>query len=408
MLFMVEIFVFAGVGAGVVIRSEVDVCGDQMCDQMRPVCGVVDGELGCTDYDTESAMLVDIDVMGHVTVNPIQVSLMVIGGGRLAYWRNLRLRMTFHKDEREAGNLYRITEDDYGEIYVRYYGTAHLHTTRPPASTGQFTHSHRNYTHFHTHTQTQPTRTRQTATRTQTATHIQTQTVTHTKTQTVTHPQTAQTRQTATGTHTATHIQTQTVTHTQTQTVTHPQTLTHTATHARTRQTLTGTHTATHAQTHTATHAQTHTATHSQTHTATHAQTHTATHAQTLTRTQTGTHTSTHAQTGTHRHTATQPQTGTHTQTGTETHTHSFTPTKTLTVTGRQNVTSIPIITASISLPHHVFKIWHGVIIGLCLLIAVLIVVFCIYKYRNRKVDFRTYYDNLEMGEVNRGAESPL
>ena len=374
MLFMVEIFVFAGVGAGVVIRSEVDVCGDQMCDQMRPVCGVVDGELGCTDYDTESAMLVDIDVMGHVTVNPIQVSLMVIGGGRLAYWRNLRLRMTFHKDEREAGNLYRITEDDYGEIYVRYYGTAHVHTTRPPASTGQFTHSLHNYTHFHTHTQTQPT----------------------------------QTRQTATGTHTATHIQTQTVTHTQTQTVTHPQTLTHTATHARTRQTLTGTHTASHAQTHTATHAQTHTATHSQTHTATHAQTHTATHAQTLTRTQTGTHTSTHAQTGTHRHTATQPQTGTHTQTGTETHTHSFTPTKTLTVTGRQNVTSIPIITASISLPHHVFKIWHGVIIGLCLLIAVLIVVFCIYKYRNRKVDFRTYYDNLEMGEVNRGAESPL
>ena len=218
MLFMVEIFVFAG--AGVVIRREVDVCGDIECDQMRPVCGVVGGELACTDYNTESAMLLDIDVVGQITVNPIQVSLMVIGGGRLAYWRNLRLRMTFHKDEREAGNLYRITEDDYGEIYVRYYGTAHLHTTRPPASTGQFTHSLHNYTHFHTHTQTQPTRT----------------------------------RQTATGTHTATHIQTQTVTHTQTQTVTHPQTLTHTATHART-QTLTGTHTATHAQTHTATQA---------------------------------------------------------------------------------------------------------------------------------------------------------
>ena len=120
MLFMVEIFVFAGVDAGVVIRREVDVCGDQMCDQMRPVCGVVDGELGCTDYNTESAMLLDIDVVGQITVNPIQVSLMVIGGGRLAYWRNLRLRMTFHKDEREAGNLYRVTEDDYEHTYTRH------------------------------------------------------------------------------------------------------------------------------------------------------------------------------------------------------------------------------------------------------------------------------------------------
>ena len=55
---------------------------------------------------------------------------------------------------------------------------------------------------------------------------------------------------------------------------------------------------------------------------------------------------------------------------------------------------------------HHVLKIWYGVIIGV-ILIVVLVVVF-VYKFRKMKKNSITFYDELEMREINRGAESPL
>ena len=222
----VAVLMIVAVGDAFVLRGRVDFCNVKWCDEAKPVCGVVNDEMDCMDYNSGEDLQVDVDLTGLITVNSIRVSLMTIQGN-IAYWRNVELRKSFAPDERERGNLYRVKENSNGFTFLRYYGYYNPLTTTSNPSTRP---------HDHTTTQLHSTHRPSTSERIHTTTQTHTSTVTHT-TDRATQPLTRQPTQTQRHT---TDRATQTQTHrpTQTQTHTTDRHTTHSITHVQTTKRL--------------------------------------------------------------------------------------------------------------------------------------------------------------------------